>query len=37
MGFTVWEFNRGKFIKKDNNNNISEIFVNQYISEIKTK
>ena len=33
----LWEFNKGKFIKKDNNNNISEIFVNQYISEIKTK
>jgi hypothetical protein len=32
----LWEFNKGKFIKKDNNK-ISETFVNQYISEIKNK
>ena len=32
----LWEFNKGKFIKKENNKT-AEIFIKQYISEIKTK
>ena len=32
----LWEYNKGKFIKKENNKT-SEIFIKQYISEIKTK
>ena len=32
----LWEYNKGKFIKKENNKT-SEIFIKEYISELKAK